>query len=40
MNKGKNMLKDFLKELAGAIIFGIILVGIVYIGLTTSPLYG
>jgi len=40
MNKGKNMLKDFLKELAGAIVFAIMMVGIVYIGLTTSPLYG
>lgn len=34
------MLKDFLKELAAAIVFGLIVVGIVYIGLTTSPLYG
>ena len=34
------MLKDFLKELAGAIVFAIMMVGIVYIGLTTSPLYG
>lgn len=40
MSKGKNMLKDFLKELAGAIVFAIMMVGIVYIGLTTSPLYG
>lgn len=33
-------LKSLAVELAAAIVFGIMMAAIVYVGLTTSPLYG
>jgi hypothetical protein len=33
-------LKALAAELAAAIVFGVIVAGIVYVGITTSPLYG
>lgn len=34
------MIKAFIKELFGAVVFAIMMSGIVYFGVTTSPLYG
>jgi len=43
MNKGqrvKKFMKDLALELAAAIVFGAALAAMVYVGITTSPLYG
>ena len=43
MNKGnqvKKFLKDLALELGAALLFGVVFASIVYVGITTSPLYG